>query len=142
MNNKDRRLYNREHLWCLRRANNTAIIGISEQAQRYLGEITWIWLPDAGSEIARGEVFASIESSGPVDALVSPLDGRIININNHLRFRPDTVNRDPYGEGWLLHVQLEHAGQLDGMMDARQYMAYIDEIDGDSVDTEPKAASN
>ncbi len=132
-----KRLYTREHLWCLRRANNTAIIGLSDVARRYIGTITWIWLPQAGRKLSRGETFATIELDGSLDALVSPVDCTIINVNNQLRTCPDTLNGDPLREGWILHVRLGRAPLAAGLMDGAQYRAYLGELAGAALTAEP-----
>jgi len=134
MHNINHCLYNEDHLWCLHRDNDSAIIGISDHAQQRVGRIHQVELPTAGSSVNRGKPFGTLISGGIVIELVSPVDGRIINANNYLDYSPAAVNSDPYGEGWMLHVQLEAAEQLCELMSSEQYTQYIAERDSIAVE--------
>jgi len=127
MHNRNRCLYNEKHLWCLNRDNDRAIIGISNYALQLLGKIYRVTLPAAGSRVARGKAFGTLVATGAVCELVCPVDGCVINSNNYLDGNPAAVNADPYGEGWMLHVQLEAAEQLCELMGSGQYWRYIAE---------------
>jgi len=134
MHNKNHCLYSENHLWCRHRDSNRAIIGISDHAQQRVGKIHQVELPTAGSSVSRGKPFGTIISGGVVIELVSPVDGHIINANNYLGYNPGPVNSDPYGEGWMLHVQLEAAEQLCELMGSEQYTQYIAEPDSIAVE--------
>jgi glycine cleavage system H protein len=118
--------YDKEHEW-VRVEGDTAIIGISHFAQDQLGEVVYVDLPAQGDAVTAGETFGEIESVKSVSELYSPLDGEITAVNDALDDSPETVNEDPYGAGWMIKVALADASQLDGMMSAEEYEAFIAE---------------
>jgi glycine cleavage system H protein len=116
--------YNKEHEWV--RANGTrAIIGITSYAQKQLGEIVFIQLPKVGDSFEDGEAIGTIESVKAVAEVYMPLKGKIIEINNEVSDDPELVNTDPYGDGWLVEIQLADAARLKELMNADQYDQYI-----------------
>ena len=118
--------YDKEHEW-VRVEGDTAIIGISHFAQDQLGEVVYVDLPASGDAVTAGETFGEIESVKSVSELYSPLDGEITAVNDALDDSPETVNEDPYGAGWMIKVALADVSQLDGMMSAEEYEAFIAE---------------
>ena len=116
--------YDKEHEW-VRVEGDTVVIGISDFAQDQLGEVVFVDLPDVGSEVVAGETFGEVESVKSVSDLFSPVTGSIVEKNEGLSDTPETVNEDAYGAGWLIKVKLSDASQLDALMAAAEYEAFI-----------------
>lgn len=123
MNPADLR-YDREHEW-VRVEGDTAIIGISDFAQDQLGEVVYVDLPSAGDELVAGETFGEIESVKSVSELYAPLSGTVVEVNDELDGSPETINADPYGGGWMVKVKMGDPSQLDGLMSADDYEAFV-----------------
>lgn len=117
--------YTREHEW-IRREGADAVIGITDYAAHELGDIVFIELPDEGSKLVAGESFGSIETVKAVEDLYAPVSGVVVERNPVTEDRPETVNEDPYGEGWLLKVQVEPGTEVE-LLDAGQYANEIGE---------------
>ena len=118
--------YDREHEW-VRVDGDVATIGISHFAQDQLGEVVYVDLPSAGGSVAAGESFGEVESVKSVSELFSPVSGEILEVNNALDDAPETVNADPYGDGWMIKVKLADPAEVDALMDADGYEAYLAE---------------
>lgn len=118
--------YDREHEW-VRVEGDVAVIGISHFAQDQLGEVVYVDLPSAGDMAVAGESFGEVESVKSVSELFSPVSGDITEVNSALDDAPETVNEDPYGAGWMIKVKLSDPAQVDGMMDADEYEAFLAE---------------
>lgn len=118
--------YDREHEW-VRLDGDLAIIGISHFAQDQLGEVVYVDLPDAGRVLAAGDSFGEIESVKSVSELFTPVAGEIVEVNEALSDTPETVNEDPYGDGWMLKVRLSDPAEVDALMDADAYEAFLAE---------------
>ncbi|MBN1115437.1 MAG: glycine cleavage system protein GcvH [Oligoflexia bacterium] len=116
--------YTRDHEWLLVEGN-TATVGITYHAQEQLGDIVFAELPVAGDELKAGDSLGVVESTKAVSDVYSPVDGKVIEINDAVVDSPERVNADPYGDGWLIKV--EFANMPDGLMDAAAYGAYISE---------------
>ncbi|MDY0087990.1 MAG: glycine cleavage system protein GcvH [Coriobacteriia bacterium] len=119
-------VYDKEHEW-VRLEGDVATVGISEFAQNQLGEVVYVDLPSAGDAAISGEPFGEIESVKSVSELYAPADGEIIAVNEALVDAPETVNEDPYGEGWMIRIKLADPSQIDGMLSAEQYEAFVSE---------------
>lgn len=115
----DRR-YTKEHEW-VQSAAGAATVGITDFAQRELGDIVYVELPDIGRAVASGEVLGTIESVKAVSEIYAPVSGTIAEVNNLLRDKPETVNADAYGAGWICKLTLSKPSELDGLMDAEAY---------------------
>lgn len=122
---KDLRYY-REHEWVAVEGDE-ALIGISHFAQDQLGEVVYVDLPPEGDEVSLGDTFGEIESVKSVSELYAPVSGRIVAVNEALSDTPETVNEDPYGEGWMIRVELSDPGQVDALMTAEEYEAFVAE---------------
>jgi glycine cleavage system H protein len=120
------RVYSKEHEWVLV-DGDVATIGISEFAQDQLGEVVYVDMPSEGDSLAAGDSFGEIESVKSVSELFAPVSGEIVEINAALGDSPETVNSDPHGEGWMIKVRLEDAGQVDALLSAADYDAFITE---------------
>ncbi len=112
--------YSKEHEW-VRSDGSQATIGITSFAADELGDIVFVELPDPGSRLDQFGTFGVIESVKAVSDLYAPISGEVIEVNEALRDRPELVNSDPYGEGWIVRVQLRDTAELDGLMDAAAY---------------------
>ncbi len=115
------RLYHAEHLWILTQGREEAVVGITEFAQDQLGQIVYVEFPDSGSEIRQGVSFGTIESAKTASDLISPASGSVICGNEKLNDEPWLVNKDPYGEGWILRIRLTDPAELDALLNAQQY---------------------
>lgn len=118
--------YDKEHEW-VRVDGDVAVIGISHFAQDQLGEVVYVDLPAEGDTVVAGETFGEIESVKSVSELYSPVNGDIVKVNDALQDAPETVNEDPYGEGWMIEVRLSDASEVDGLLSAEEYEAFIAE---------------
>lgn len=117
-------LYHKEHLWAKPLGENVVLVGVTHYAQNNLGEIVYVECPKADTEIRQGVSFGIVESVKIVSDLISPVSGTVLEVNEQLTADPCCINRDPYGEGWLLKVQLPDIGGLDGLMSATDYKKY------------------
>jgi glycine cleavage system H protein len=113
--------YTKDHEW-LRKDGDVAVAGISDFAQDRLGDVVFVELPKAGDSFDKGEAFGSIESVKAVSELYMPVGGEIIEVNPLLEDSPELVNRDPYGEGWMIRIRPSDPGQTEGLMDRKAYL--------------------
>ncbi|TLM98334.1 MAG: glycine cleavage system protein GcvH [Actinobacteria bacterium] len=120
------RSYSKEHEWVVV-DGDVATIGISHFAQDQLGEVVYVDLPSAGDTLSAGETFGEIESVKSVSELYAPVSGEVIEVNDGLGDTPETVNADPHGAGWMVKVKLDDAGELDALLSAEDYDAFITE---------------
>jgi glycine cleavage system H protein len=112
--------YHREHDWA-RIEGDEATFGITWYAQDALGEVVFYEPPEEGAEVAKDQPYAEVESVKAVSDVYAPLSGEIVAANDALAERPELVNEDPYGEGWLVRVKLSDPSQADGLLDAAAY---------------------
>lgn len=118
--------YDKEHEW-VRLEGDVAVIGISDFAQDQLGEVVYVDLPEAGESLAAGESFGEIESVKSVSELFSPVSGEIVEVNTALGETPELVNEEPYGAGWMIKVSVSDTTEIDALMSAEEYEAFITE---------------
>ena len=118
--------YSRTHEW-VRVEGNQGTVGITYHAAAELGDVTYLELPELGFSVVRGDVFGVIESIKAVEDLVAPVGGQITEVNNPLVSALDTINRDPYGEGWLVAVEMDDLPELDELMTAEEYETFVEE---------------
>jgi glycine cleavage system H protein len=112
--------YSKDHEW-VRVEGNTAIVGISDYAQDSLGDVVYVELPKPGDEFAANESFGSVESVKAVSEVFSPISGVISGINEALADEPEKVNQDPYGQGWMIRVEMSNPGEVDSLLTAAEY---------------------
>ncbi len=124
MNIPDDVRYTAEHEWVTSLAPGTVRIGITEYAQDQLGDIVFVDLPDIGEVVEVGALIAEAESTKSVGEVYAPVSGTVAAVNDAVRDRPELVNDDPYGEGWL--VELTTGDSLDSLLDAAAYRALIE----------------
>lgn len=117
--------YSREHEW-VRVDGPTARIGITDFAQESLGDVVFVQLPEDGLEIVAGASASEIESTKSVSDVYVPVSGTVSAVNSALAETPELVNSDPYGEGWILEVTLIDPSEVDGLLDADAYRAFIE----------------
>jgi glycine cleavage system H protein len=118
-------LYHPEHDWA-RVDGEQATFGITWFAQDALGEVVFFDPPDVGREVTKDEPYAEVESVKAVSDVYAPLSGEIVEVNGELGDSPETINDDPYGEGWLVKVRLSDASERDSLMDAAAYQGSLD----------------
>ena len=119
-------LYHPEHDWG-RVEDGEAVIGITWYAQDALGELVHFEPPDTGASIAKDGIYGEVESVKAVSDLVSPLSGEVLEVNQKVADEPETVNADPYGEGWLIRIRLADSAEAEALMDAEAYKALLAE---------------
>ena len=118
--------YTKEHEW-LAVNGSVGTIGITHYAQSELGDIVYVELPAAGSPVVAGEEFGTVESVKAVSEIFAPVSGEVLQVNGMLATSPETINKDPYGEGWLLKIKLADTKDLDSLMTPAEYRKYIEE---------------
>jgi glycine cleavage system H protein len=116
--------YTEEHEY-VRVENDEAYIGISDYAQKELGDIVYVELPSVGTSIHKGDTFGTVESVKSVSDLYAPLSGEVIELNPRVESTPQIVNEDAEGEGWMLKVRFSDASDLDDLMDAKEYRRFV-----------------
>jgi glycine cleavage system H protein len=118
--------YFSEHDW-VRVEGDEAVFGITWFAQDALGEIVYADLPSAGDGVTAGSTYGELESVKAVSEIYAPLSGEVVDANAHLEDEPQLVNEDCYGKGWLIRVRMSAPDELDGLMDADAYKAFLDQ---------------
>jgi len=124
MNFPDDLRYTAEHEW-VRLDGDRVRIGITDFAQDQLGDVVFVALPEVGAEVAAGDAFAEIESTKSVSDIYAPVTGAVQAVNAVLVDRPEAVNGDPYGEGWICELSIADPAELDGLLDAAAYRALV-----------------
>jgi glycine cleavage system H protein len=118
--------YARDHEW-VRGRGDRATVGITDYAQEQLSDVVYVDLPPVGTAVTGGEPFGEVESTKSLSDLYSPVSGRIVGRNDVLDKRPELINSDPYGQGWLIVVEMSDPGELDQLMDAEAYSEMVAE---------------
>ena len=116
--------YTKDHEW-IKVEGDTVTIGITDFAQSELGDIVYVDVDTLDEEVDREEVFGSVEAVKTVSDLFMPLSGEVIEFNESLEDEPELVNKDPYGEGWMIKVSISDASQLEDLLDAEAYQNLI-----------------
>ncbi|MDR1671080.1 MAG: glycine cleavage system protein GcvH [Alistipes sp.] len=124
MNIPDSLKFTKDHEW-VRVEGSEAVIGITDFAQSQLGDIVFVDVPTVGENVAQHSVFGTIEAVKTVSDLFCPVSGKVAAFNSNLDDAPDAVNRDPYGEGWIIRVAMSDPNQVDGLLPAADYKALI-----------------
>jgi len=117
-------LYTKEHEW-IRVDEEIGTIGITDHAQKELGDIVYVELPKPGEHVTAAESFGTVESVKAVSELYSPVSGEVTAVNARLQNNPEIVNTDPHGEAWLIQVHLSDRSEIDSLMTADEYDAYV-----------------
>jgi glycine cleavage system H protein len=116
--------FSKEHEWVLVEGN-TATIGITEFAQEELGDIVYVELPEVGEKIVKDDPFGAVESVKAVSDVYAPVSGSVLEINDLLPDNPETINDDPYGDGWMIRVEMSDKDDLKDLMNADEYAEYV-----------------
>jgi glycine cleavage system H protein len=116
--------YTKDHEW-IKVEGNEATIGITEFAQSELGDIVYVDIASLGKEVAKDEVFGTVEAVKTVSDLFMPVTGTVTEINPALNNQPDLVNADPYGEGWMVKISIADVSEIDGLLSADDYKAVV-----------------
>jgi glycine cleavage system H protein len=117
--------YTTEHEWVRVEDDGTVRVGVTDHAQDALGDVVYVSLPAAGESLTAGGACGEVESTKSVSEITAPVAGTVAEHNPGLETRPDLVNSDPYGEGWMFTVTVADAGALDGLLDAQAYRALV-----------------
>ncbi|MFO7310764.1 MAG: glycine cleavage system protein GcvH [Bacillota bacterium] len=117
--------YSKEHEW-VRQEGNRVRVGITYYAQHELGDVVFVDLPQEGSIFQAGEAFAVVESVKAVSDIYAPVSGRVVEVNRELADRPELINQDPYGAGWIAVLEMENPAELEDLLDAEAYRALVE----------------
>lgn len=117
--------YTAEHEWIRITESGTAVFGITDYAQESLGDIVYVSLPSVGENLTAGSTCGEVESTKSVSDIFSPVDGEVIAVNAGLDQNPEIINSAPYGDGWLVEVQLQNPAQVDGLLSSIDYLALV-----------------
>ena len=116
--------YTKDHEWA-RQEDGKVRVGITDHAQKELGDVVFVELPEVGRAVKKGELVATVESVKAVGEVFAPVSGEILEVNKTLESSPDLVNKDPYGEGWIFVIRPENPAELDELLDAEGYKALV-----------------
>ena len=118
--------YTKEHEW-IEAKGTSATIGITDYAQHELGDVVFVELPAVGTKLAAGKSFSSVESVKAVSEIYAPVNGEVVEANTELQNKPETINSEPHGAGWLVKIKLANPSEVNALMDAAAYEAYVEE---------------
>lgn len=118
--------YTREHEWA-KRDGARVRVGITAFAQEQLGDVVFVELPKVGSKVTQRQSFGVVESVKAVSDLFAPISGEVVEVNTELPGAPETINRDPYGKGWMIAIAPSNAGEWDGLLSPAQYEQFVAE---------------
>ncbi|MDA8335799.1 MAG: glycine cleavage system protein GcvH [Peptococcaceae bacterium] len=116
--------YSEEHTW-LELDGDAGRVGITDHAQEALGDIVFVELPQAGDEVTQNEAFGSVESVKSVNDLYAPVSGKVTEVNGRLNDHPEIINKDPYGDGWIIKIRPSDLSELENLLDAAGYQKSI-----------------
>ena len=119
--------YTRNHEWA-RIDDGKVTVGITDYAQDALGDIVFVDLPGVGRRVSAGESFGEVESTKSVSDVYAPVSGAIVDVNSALGDTPEVVNQDPYGDGWLVVIELLDTAELEGLLDAAAYSEFTSDL--------------
>lgn len=123
-------LYSKEHEW-LKVDGDVAVLGITDYAQNELGEVVYFEVPEVGQSFSAGDELGSIESVKAVSAVYTPVAGEVVEVNSAVEDSPEIVNDDPHGDGWLVKLRISSTDELENLMSAEQYEAFLQEARDD-----------
>lgn len=120
-------LYTRDHEWARNQPNGTVRVGITDYAQDALGDVVFVQLPAEGSTFKAGDTLGEVESTKSVSEFYAPVSGSVVAVNSSLSEAPEQLNDDPYGDGWICEIKPGGSDALEGLLDATQYRALVEE---------------
>jgi glycine cleavage system H protein len=118
--------YTKEHEW-VHLQGGVATVGITDYAQHELGDVVFVELPAAGTKFQAGKAFGTVESVKAVSEIYAPVSGKVTEVNSALGQTPETLNKDPHGQGWLIKLKVDNPAEASSLMDAVAYQAFISE---------------
>ena len=118
--------YTRDHEWA-RKEGDRIRVGITAFAQEQLGDVVFVELPKVGARVTQRQSFGVVESVKAVSDVVAPLSGEVLEVNQKVVDEPETVNEDPYGDGWLVRIRLAESSEVDALLDVGAYKAHLAE---------------
>ena len=121
--------YTKDHEW-VEAKGGTATVGITDYAQKHLGDVVYVELPALGTHLAVHQTIGTIESVKAVSEVFSPVSGEVIEVNGDLNGSPESVNQDPHGKGWILRLKMAAKGDVNALMNAAAYEKYIEGLEG------------
>lgn len=116
--------FSKDHEW-VKLEGDTALIGVSDYAQKEMGDVVYIELPETGTEFGKGDACSNIESVKAVNDIFSPVSGEVVEVNTDLEDAPENVNKDPYGAGWIFKIKISDTAELNDLLDPAQYEEYL-----------------
>jgi glycine cleavage system H protein len=120
-------LYSREHEWVEVLDETRVRVGITDFAQRQLGDLVFVEIPQVGDDVTADQRMGTIESVKAVSDVFSPVSGKVVEVNTELEENPELINTDAYGQGWMIVIELSDPGDLSGLLNAAEYSALIEE---------------
>jgi glycine cleavage system H protein len=117
--------YSKDHEW-IRVEGDRGRVGITDYAQKQLGDVVFLELPEPGRSFKAGEQFGTVESVKAVSELFAPADGEVVAVNGPLVAKPETINKDPHGAAWMIEIKVTNPASLGVLMDAKAYQAFVD----------------
>jgi glycine cleavage system H protein len=124
MNFPDELKYTKDHEW-IKVSGNTATIGVTDFAQSELGDIVYVDITTVGQSLNAGDVFGTVEAVKTVSDLFMPVAGKVAEVNKNLDKNPESVNKDPYGEGWMVRIELSNPAEVNQLLNAADYKALV-----------------
>ena len=124
--------YTKEHEWTREEGDGRVRVGITDYAQDALGDVVYVDIPETGTQVKAGQPFGEVESTKSVSDVYSPVSGTVIERNGALEDTPELVNRDPYGEGWIVAIELADPSELVKLLDADAYRSFVHDQQGES----------
>ena len=125
MNVPEELRYSTDHEW-IRTDGDVVRIGITDYAQDALGDVVFVQVPTVGQEVTAGDTFGEVESTKSVSDVFAPVSGTVVEVNEALADAPQSLNDDPYGDGWICTIRVSDPGQLDALLDAPAYQALVE----------------
>lgn len=125
MNVPEELRYSSDHEW-VSRDGDVVRVGVTDYAQDALGDVVFVQVPTVGADVSAGDAFGEVESTKSVSDVYAPVSGTVVEVNEALADAPQTLNEDPYGEGWICSIRLSDPSQLDDLMDAEAYRKLIE----------------
>jgi glycine cleavage system H protein len=120
--------YTKEHQWA-KVEGNRAVVGVTDYGQHQLGDVVFVELPEIGKEVEAGDPVANLESVKAVTEVYSPLTGKVVGVNDELNNDPSLINVDPYGDGWIYEMEMSDPSEVEDLMTADDYRAYLEELE-------------
>ena len=125
MNYPDDLRYTKEHEWARDEGDGRIRVGITDFAQDALGDVVYVDVPEVGTEVQAGQPFGEVESTKSVSDVYSPITGKVVERNAQLEERPELINEDPYGDGWIVAIEVEGSNGVDALLDADAYQRFV-----------------